>query len=226
MITRALEKAQTKIEELNFDARKQVLSYDDVLNIQRKSIYGRRKSMLTGGNEAIDEELIRLYSDNDEITEIITEKKKKLGDDIFYLGTRRLLLQTIDLLWVEHLETMDYLRSSVNLRAYGQRDPLVEYKKEGLQLFRALEVSYKEQVARHLPQMEEGGFAKKEAQNLEDVHKSARGITQGSSAPMRVAEKIGRNIRVKITDGKETKELKYKKAEELLASGKWRIVEK
>lgn len=226
MITRALEKAQTKIEELNFDARKQVLSYDDVLNIQRKSIYGRRKSMLTGGNEAIDEELIRLFGDDKEITDVIEEKKKKLGDEVFYLGTRRLLLQTIDLLWVEHLETMDYLRSSVNLRAYGQRDPLVEYKKEGLQLFRALEISYEEQVARLLSQMEEGGFAKRETQDLEDVHESARGITQGGGAPLRVAEKIGRNMRVKITDGKDTKEIKYKKAEELLATGKWRIVEK
>src|SRR3990167_5023006 len=60
---------------------------------------------------------------------------------------RRFLLQTTDYLWVEHLEAMEYLRSSVNLRAYGQRDPLVEYKKEGLRLFQTMEETYKAQVA-------------------------------------------------------------------------------
>ena len=226
MITKSLEKAQTKIEELNFDSRKQVLAYDDVLNIQRRSIYDRRKTILDGDNEAIDEEFERLYASDEDMTKIITQKKEELGSEVFYSGAKRLLLQTIDLLWVEHLETMDYLRSSVNLRAYGQRDPLVEYKREGLELFRNLELSYKEQVARLLPQMEEGGFAKRETQDLTEVHKSAKSITQGGGAPMRVAQKIGRNMKVTITDGNETKEMKYKKAEELLQTGKWRIIER
>ena len=226
MITKSLEKAQTKIEELNFDSRKQVLAYDDVLNIQRQSIYKRRKLVLIGDDETLDKELERLFKDDVELMGVIENKRNSLGKEIFYPGVRRLLLQTIDLLWVEHLETMDYLRSSVNLRAYGQRDPLVEYKRDGLELFRALEMSYKDQVVRLLPQMEEGGFAKRETQDLEDVHKSARGITGAGGVPLKVAQKIGRNMKVTITDGKETKEMKYKRAEELLKTGKWRIVEK
>ena len=224
MITKSLEKAQTKIEELNFDSRKQVLAYDDVLNIQRQSIYKRRKTVLVGREEAVDAELERLYASDTATMKTIEDKKNTLGKEVFYTGVRRLLLQTIDLLWVEHLETMDYLRSSVNLRAYGQRDPLVEYKREGLELFRAMELSYKEQVARLLPQMEEGGFAKRESQDLKEVHQSARSITQEGGAPLRVAQKIGRNMKVTITDGKETKEMKYKRAESLIASGKWKIV--
>jgi len=224
MITKSLEKAQTKIEELNFDSRKQVLAYDDVLNIQRQSVYKRRKLILVGDNDAIDNELTRLCGDEAELMGIVEKKKETLGSEIFYKVVKRLLLQAVDILWVEHLETMDYLRSSVNLRAYGQRDPLVEYKREGLELFRNMELSYKEQVARLLPQIEEGGFAKREPQELKEVHQSAKSITQGGGAPIKVAEKIGRNMKVTITDGKEKKEMKYKKAERLLATGAWKIV--
>ncbi|MBI1974270.1 MAG: preprotein translocase subunit SecA [Candidatus Zambryskibacteria bacterium] len=113
LITNALEKAQEKIEGFNFDARKHVLEFDDVLNFQRKIIYERRRKILM-----------------EEENEII----------------RRINLQTIDLFWVDHLEMMDYLRSSVNLRAYGQREPLVEYKKEGLRFFRNMEESIAKQV--------------------------------------------------------------------------------
>src|SRR3990167_7438449 len=141
MITRSLEKAQTRIEEFNFDARKQVLEYEEILNIQRKSIYTRRQALLKGGVEAVDSELARIAEDDETLSDIVAKKKEKLGDSL-YVVVRRLLLQSIDFLWVEHLESMEYLRSSVNLRAYGQRDPLVEYKKEGLRLFQSLEVSY------------------------------------------------------------------------------------
>ncbi|HEY4488196.1 MAG TPA: preprotein translocase subunit SecA, partial [Candidatus Paceibacterota bacterium] len=142
MITRSLEKAQTRIEEINFDARKHVLAYDDVLNLQRQSIYGRRRTMLTGTNSDIDSELDALTLGEEAVQKVIETKKKEWGDD-FYREVRRLLLQGIDYLWVEHLEQMEYLRSSVNLRAYGQRDPLVEYKKEGLRLFNQMEETYR-----------------------------------------------------------------------------------
>jgi len=77
---------------------------------------------------------------------MINNKRTSIPEDAFYETIRRILLYVIDLLWVEHLETMDYLRSSVNLRAYGGRDPLVEYKKEALNLYRIMEVTYRNQV--------------------------------------------------------------------------------
>lgn len=218
MITRSLEKAQTRIEEFNFDARKQVLAYDDILNIQRKSVYTRRQSLLKGGTEAVDAELGRIAKDDENLTEVVMKKKEELGDS-FYVVVRRFLLQSIDFLWVEHLESMEYLRSSVNLRAYGQRDPLVEYKKEGLRLFQGLEVSYATQIAQILPNLATRVEAPREQRA---VFNAARSITAGTSASS-PKKQYGRNDHVVITNGKEEKEMKYKKAEELLRQG-WRIV--
>lgn len=146
MITRALETAQTKIEGFNFDARKHILEYDDVLNFQRKIIYDRRRKILRGEREGIREFLKSLNEVDPEAEKKLSEKKIEIGEENFYSGLRSIILQSIDFLWVDHLEAMDYLRSSVNLRAYGQRDPLVEYKKEGLRMFKDLEQALKQQV--------------------------------------------------------------------------------
>jgi preprotein translocase subunit SecA len=141
LITNSLEKAQEKIEGFNFDARKHVLEFDDVLNFQRSIIYGRRRAILTGGKEEVQNYL-------NEVNEFLEpETREKISDkNIDPDALRRIILQTIDLFWVDHLEMMDYLRSSVNLRAYGQRDPLVEYKKEGLKLFRDMESAIARQI--------------------------------------------------------------------------------
>lgn len=231
MITRSLEKAQTRIEEMNFDSRKHVLAYDDVLNIQRKSIYGRRRAVLTGGNEAVDKELedvtgmLLEESERDAWTKAVESLKAKHGE-AFYPAVRRLLLQTVDLLWVEHLEAMEYLRSSVNLRAYGQRDPLVEYKKEGLRLFQGLEASFASHVASNLPNLFDQRPAQAtpvRQQESAAVARAAQALTASNGASG--AKKYGRNDKVTVTDGVTTEEMKFKKAEPLLASGKWRIVE-
>jgi len=137
------------------------------------------------------------------------------------------------MLWVEHLEMMDYMRSSVNLRAYGQRDPLVEYKKEGLQMFRDMEESYKNQILSIIPNMGAGAFVKEE-QEMKEVHEGAKLIGGGEDnkkvssqqASVVGVSKIGRNDVVTITDGKETKEMKYKKAQLLIENGSWRIVDR
>ncbi len=220
MITRSLEKAQTRIEELNFDARKHVLAYDDVLNIQRTSVYERRRMLLTGEDEAIGEELSRLAGEHETLAPLIEEKKKSLGD-FFYPTVRRFLLQTVDFLWVEHLEAMEYLRSSVNLRAYGQRDPLVEYKKEGLKLFQSMEEMYTMQVLNVLPSL--GVAAAPVRREASAVEKAALSITAQNAGGRK--KEYGRNDRITITDGKERREMKYKKAEALLSSGGWRIVQ-
>lgn len=146
LITRSLETAQTKIEGFNFDARKHVLEYDDVLNFQRKIVYDRRRKILSGDRQFIDEFLGSVAEVDPEVGDVSAKKKQELGEEAFFLSVRSLVLQGIDFLWVDHLEAMDYLRSSVNLRAYGQRDPLVEYKKEGLRMFKEMERTLKEQV--------------------------------------------------------------------------------
>ncbi|PIP55965.1 MAG: preprotein translocase subunit SecA [Candidatus Zambryskibacteria bacterium CG22_combo_CG10-13_8_21_14_all_42_17] len=157
LITNSLEKAQEKIEGFNFDARKHVLSFDDVLNFQRNIIYGRRRQILVGGKLEIKEYLTEVAEHLDpEIKNKINEKISKLNlghsndspeNQVVPEILRRVILQTIDLFWVDHLEMMEYLRGSVNLRAYGQRDPLIEYKKDGLRFFRDMEKSIARKIA-------------------------------------------------------------------------------
>lgn len=146
-ISKTLEGAQAKIEGFHFDSRKHTLEYDNVMNHQRKVIYERRRTMLSGTHDDLEKFLDGLYLDYSDLKEIVIEKKAKSGDTSFFETLRRIALYTTDTLWVEHLETMEYTRSSVNLRAYGQREPLIEYKKEGLRLFKEMEVLFKEQVS-------------------------------------------------------------------------------
>ena len=140
-VSRAIESAQSKIEGMNFDARKHLLEYDDVMNRQRTKIYGFRRKVFSGNDEEFMEMLKEIYSAQGE------NENKESGEN-FINSQRILLLRVIDMLWIDHLETMDYLRSSVNLRAYGQNDPLVEYKNEGAKLFREMEGAIKATLVR------------------------------------------------------------------------------
>jgi preprotein translocase subunit SecA len=147
MITSALESAQKKIEGFHFDARKYTLEYDNVLSHQRGIIYKRRRTMLLSKKDDLETYLTEFIGTDDEVAKVIEEKRKSVGDDGFFETFRRIVLYVTDNLWVEHLESMEYLRSSVNLRAYGGREPLVEYQREGLRLFRDMEFAFHEQVA-------------------------------------------------------------------------------
>jgi preprotein translocase subunit SecA len=143
LIGRALENAQEKVEGFHFDNRKHTLAYDDVLNLQRKTVYERRRKVLSGDRDEIDVILNETFFRKEEL---LSEKMKQFSTDDFYLLAQRIILSLVDLLWMEHLETMDYLRSSVNLRAYGQHDPLVEYKKEGLRLYKEMQRRFEEHL--------------------------------------------------------------------------------
>ena len=230
MISKQIEGAQKRIEGFNFDARKRILAYDDVLSHQRASIYGKRRKYLVGDHTAIDTFLSDVYALDPTLEAVCGEKKKLLGEAEFYTVVRRLLLQTIDFFWLEHLEIMDYLRHSVNLRAYGQRDPLIEYRKEGLRMFQSLELGIKERAAELLPQLGVGAFESEEARMKRESAKAQEtgARTEDGSAtpaePVRNDDKVGRNELVEITNGKETKQMKYKKAEALLTSGEWKLV--
>ncbi|MEK7180199.1 MAG: preprotein translocase subunit SecA [Patescibacteria group bacterium] len=182
LITRSLEAAQRKIEGFNFDARKHILEFDDVLNYQRTIIYGRRRGILAGGVSSIDDYLQSLnVVATDEQKAVIEEKRKELSDEHFTYMLRALILQAIDTFWVDHLEMMDYLRGSVNLRAYGQRDPLVEYKREGLQLFKQMEASVKEQVLHLLPNLKKEAMTNALPQEMEQVSRQANLILGSES---------------------------------------------
>ncbi|MDD5084291.1 MAG: preprotein translocase subunit SecA [Candidatus Moranbacteria bacterium] len=196
LISRTIESAQTKIEGFNFDIRKHVLEYDDVMNKQREVVYRRRKAILT--TEDMREETTQMLEDEfermigfhtateegtwnvgdivadarnifavneaqatkkiesisedtskddtekvalilayfmDEAKKSYAEKEAGIGTDIWKGAQRMLYLQTLDTLWMNHLDEIDYLRHGIGLRGYGQRDPLIEYKHEAYNLF-------------------------------------------------------------------------------------------
>lgn len=220
LITRSLESAQSKIEGFHFDSRKRVLAFDDVLNRQRLSVYGRRRALLLGDRGALDEYLTEISQADPEMAALFAEKRNLLGDEVWYGQMRRIVLSIIDSHWLEHLDTMEYLRRSVNLRAYGQRDPLIEYRKEGLRLFKDMEDSVSHtlfEAVRAIDPVPQAPVAM-DAPIQSSVPQSVMG-NDGVAAKM----KFGRNDEVTITNGAETQKLKYKKAEPLLAEG-WKIV--
>ncbi len=139
LVSKALEGAQEKIEGFHFDARKHTLQYDDVLNHQRKSIYEKRRKILFKDEAYFNELMDNLIAVKPELADLIKEKKEKYSEEAFRAIVSAMTLQVIDMLWMDHLDQMEHMRNSVNLRAYGQRDPLVEYKKEGLRMFKGME---------------------------------------------------------------------------------------
>jgi preprotein translocase subunit SecA len=210
LITKSLESAQTKIEGFNFDSRKHVLEYDDILNQQRKTIYERRRKILLGSLDEVEARLNEVVGDNADLKKVVEEKVKLLGREHFLQTARQLMLQSIDMFWVEHLEVMDYTRSSVNLRAYGQRDPLVEYKKEGLRLFREMQAAIDGQILGLLPHIG-ANIAAPAAVELKEIHADATAITEGdgsknaNTSTLKTPE-VGRNDPCPCGSGK-----KYKK---------------
>ncbi len=233
-VTRALENAQTKIEGFHFDNRKHVLEYDDVLNQQRKKIYEKRRKILLGNDEEVRAVLSDILGRATEQERTTIEQREKdftaqaiaagvSQEDaarVFLLTAKGVMLQTFDLFWVDHLEMMDYLRSSVNLRAYGQRDPLVEYKREGLNLFKQMEFSIEGEIIRTLQLVNGQVHMGMNAQTVEVRPEAVASTnTQGAlphSAPQSVGvvpgsgnstdEKVGRNDLCPCGSGK-----KYKK---------------
>ena len=224
MITKSLETAQERIEGFNFDSRKQVLAYDDVMNTQRLAIYARRRAALLGSDAEVEALVRELIGEDASALAALEAKKTELAGSFTSL-MRHLLLQIVDMFWLEHLETMDYLRRSVSLRAYGQRDPLIEYRREGLQRFRHLEASIDAAIVEALPRLQGADDARIRAE--EEKTRAAiiaAGKEEGStSMPVHAVFTHGRNDFVTIQKGTETKEIKYKKAEALLAQG-WEII--
>jgi preprotein translocase subunit SecA len=202
VVTRAIRSAQTQIEQQNFEIRKDVLKYDDVLNRQRKVIYGERHDVLEGVDlkeqvQRMTDEVIESYVDgataegfpedwdlnklwrafkqlfpiavtvdeveeeaggkanltSDLITDLVIEdanaayerREEELTSEIMREFERRVVLSVLDRKWREHLYEMDYLREGIGLRAMAQRDPLIEYQREGFDMFNAMMDGIKEE---------------------------------------------------------------------------------
>ena len=206
-ISRTLQKSQEKVEARNFDIRKNLLKYDNVMNDQRKVIYEQRKELMmadtisdtvedmraevvnaitatytpedlaaedwnvTGLKEELDrtmalnlpvdswiEEGLGTEAITDKIMQAANEKmarkRQDFGNDLINMLEKNITLQVLDQLWKEHLQVLEYMRHTIDLRAYGQKDPLNEYKKEAFYLFSSMIGNMREQVTRFLMHVE------------------------------------------------------------------------
>ena len=298
MLSRGIENAQKRIESRNFDARKNLLEYDDVSNDQRQAIYSLRNQLLEESDisETIDElitqEFKRIsniyipqesvesqwkskdlddylkenYKLETNIESLILDDKKLLPESIAniiidkakntykdkyqslesnrLLLEKQIMLQVLDVHWKEHLAEIDHLRGSIGLRAYAQKNPKNEFKQEAYSMFESMLDEIDSETIRILFVIE---FAseeivedlKRDSKKQEVVLEKPEAITEDlqTNQPSPISEekydpqtvtrnepKYGRNEIVKITNGQETKDLKYKKAQSLIESGEWRIL--
>jgi preprotein translocase subunit SecA len=232
LISKSLETAQKRIEGFNFDSRKQVLAYDDVMNTQRLTIYRERRVALIGDTEELETVVLGMVAGNEMAMDAYDEKRSAFGPEVFNALLRRLILQIIDTFWLEQLETMEYLRRSVSLRAYGQRDPLIEYRREGLGRFNAMEQSisgaFAEALSHLMPADESRIRAEEErtrralvaaSEGSDDSTNGNNGAGQPQAPIVKTGTQYERNDTVIIRRGDETQTLKYKKAEPLLSEG-------
>ncbi len=193
-LSKALETAQKKVEDHNFDSRKHVVQYDDVMNRHRKATYTLRRQILESKDisEKVtqlienqvqafapkpDEKIADLVNDANVVfhfddtakrslkkanienfSELLAKQVKRLrsakteefGKDMMLQVEREIHLQILDNLWMQHLENMDHLREGINWRSVGQKDPLVEYRRDGQQLFEQMQAGLEIEVVRAL----------------------------------------------------------------------------
>ena len=203
-----------------------MLAYDDVMNTQRLAVYARRRAALLGSAEEVEGTMRELIVGDAVALAAYEAKREEYGVETFTALMRRLILQVGDAFWLEQLETMDYLRRSVSLRAYGQRDPLIEYRREGLARFRAMEEAIRTAICDALPRImpaDEARIRAEEERARRALFAASQGDGTAAFLPIVKGETRGRNDLVTIRKGEETQTLKYKKAEPLLASG-WKLV--
>jgi preprotein translocase subunit SecA len=280
-VSRAIENAQQKVEAYNFDIRKHVVEYDDVLNRQRDVIYGDRDRVLFEENlkplimEWVEETLVQITSDTlagdrhhweveplrqqverifpmpenfsweeverltdrEEVVDHLMElaeaaydhKEQELGHEQMRLLERIWMLNVMDRLWIQHLTSIDDLREGIGLRAYGQRDPLIEYKVEAARMFDELQAQIRADVVNaiyHLqmrqqepppPPPTEAAFAPGATGSSPDGDANGTNGTAGARRPQRGAatavaaraatptSKVGRNDPCPCGSGKKFK---------------------
>jgi len=148
MVSGVIESAQSKIEGMNFDLRKHILEYDDVMNKHRAVIYKKRKDILEKEKSGeLRNQILEMVKKAGLPEKDYEEREREITPEKMREVEKIVALRILDMLWLEHLENMEYLRDSVRLRAYGQRDPLVEYKSEGHKMFQKLLGNFESGVA-------------------------------------------------------------------------------
>ncbi|MBR0260223.1 MAG: preprotein translocase subunit SecA [Selenomonadaceae bacterium] len=253
LITKSIEHAQKKVEARNFDIRKHVLEYDDVMNQQREIMYGERRKILRGENlrenirgmvnHIIKQEMNqyaneKLYPEEWQLDELIKDAEKifapvgalkvseleklsrdelkehleKLAEDTykqreaaFTADVMRelekvVMLRIVDNKWMEPLDHMDMLREGINLRAYGQRAPLVEYKIEALAMFEEMEGAIQDQIATtmyHVAIVQQAPPPSEEDETPEEQ-------PEPSAKEIREAESVVRREQAKVEDRLQT----------------------
>ncbi|SHE47971.1 protein translocase subunit secA [Thermoanaerobacter uzonensis DSM 18761] len=259
ILTKQIEQAQKKVEGINFDTRKHVLQYDDVMNKQREIIYAQRRKVLEGENlkesifdmvKSIIERNVEVYTagskypeewdikglldhlydmflekdsvvidvdidrlDKDVLTDIIYEeavrqyekKEAEIGPEQMREIERIVLLRVVDTKWMDHIDEMDQLRQGIGLRAYGQVDPLIEYKKIAFDMFEDLIQSIQEDTVKFLYHIQ---INKDNMIQREQVAKpvSTNVDAEEKKQPVVKGKKVGRNDPCPCGSGK-----KYKK---------------
>ena len=262
ILSNTIENAQKRIEGRNFDIRKHVLNYDDVMNTQREIIYGERQKVLGGENirdnimtmiESIVDNIVsavageRQFADEwvwenyeplmvstfgfapdfgdekfkfdadlfkdalmDKVTEYYAQREQEFGID--ENGEPRLreierivLLRAVDNKWMDHIDAMDQLKNGIGLRAYAQRDPVIEYKIEGMDMFEEMISAIKEETVKMLYHVKTDSEMKRE-KVAEPVNTSHGNDDTLKKQPVRNDKKVGRNDPCPCGSG-----LKYKK---------------
>ena len=193
LVTHLIESAQRKIEGFNFDLRKHLLEYDDVMNIHRETFYRKRKEILEAKEDQLKEKIFEICKKEGVPEKEIEKKEKEFEKDNFWEIVRFISLRIMDSFWINHLEEMEYLKDKVRLKAYGQIDPLVEYKNEGYKIFKNLLSMIDKTILQSVL-----GLSKKE----DKIEKPQRVFHQ----PSQTTKKPGRNDPCPCGSGK-----KYKK---------------
>jgi preprotein translocase subunit SecA len=266
LISKRIENAQKAVEAQNFEARKHLLEYDDVMNKQRETIYSLRRSFLEGRDqkefvleraEAIVNELVETYCPREQhpdqwnVTQFSNEMLNQFGLDLKTAGVevaevghdglaetllekakaryeeketlfsaatlrwleRHILLDIVDAQWKDHLLTLDHLKEGIGLRGYGQKDPLVEFKKEAFTLFDELMNRIDTEAVRFLflmqpakPQEEAKQIEQRQRRQQQNLQFQAGPAQAEAPKPVRSGAKVGRNDPCPCGSGK-----KYKK---------------
>ncbi len=234
-VSKTLEAAQKRIEGFNFDSRKNVVQYDNVINRHRKVVYTMRRKILDGKDihdeiqrlmKNIAEDLgkdssrinshfvedlqsvIQISSDRaeaigkmrkekdrvnailEEIERHYEEKESEIGEEIIAQAERKVYLQVLDILWMQHLENMQHLREGIHWRSVGQRDPLVEYRSESQKLFNGLEKNLREEVIRIMLSLHKQEIERKQNEEYEsELTKMAESATEKGVNEISAGEK-------------------------------------
>jgi len=253
-VTKSIVRAQGQVEGRNFDTRKHLLEYDDVMNKQREEIYRLRKEILTGKLSrdyvmALAEDVSEDYVDRhcpagkdvsewnwDAFESLVAEtyglkpsakgmstnetnaelkeslraavretyeaKEKSVGPEVLRDFEKFFMLQTVDTLWKDHLLGLDHLKEGIGLRGYGQRDPLVEYKKESFTLFEAMKEGIEEQILQYLFRFEVQQAPAERASHQEVAVEVSAGeaAETGSASSRRAAAELEKKARHREQD--------------------------